>query len=157
MIQRVQTIFLFVVVVCMVLALFLPTWQKASADSNEIANLNFFNLSYQKEKSPAKTTATFYLAILAVTAALTAGYSIFRYDNRRLQMGLGLLNSLLMIGVLALMVYFSFSGEKLFQGTQKGVYQIGFFMPVLALLSNLLANRFIKKDEMLVKSMDRMR
>jgi hypothetical protein len=49
------------------------------------------------------------------------------------------------------------SPESLLQPELQGNYLMGFYLPVVALLFNLLSNRFIRKDEMLVKSADRIR
>jgi hypothetical protein len=36
-------------------------------------------------------------------------------------------------------------------------YEIGFFLVIIAMICNILANRFIRRDENLVRSADRMR
>ncbi|GAB4395485.1 MAG: hypothetical protein OHK0053_03750 [Microscillaceae bacterium] len=162
MIQRVQTIFLFVVVLSMVLCFFFPIWEKQNTSTQEKTSLNLFSLKYEKKtekgEKAAQTTSTFYLALLAAAAAATALYSIFRYDNRLTQMKLGLLNSLLMSIMLALSVYFiTYYGEKSFPKPEFGTYLVSFYLMIAGLISNLVANRFIRRDENLVRSSNRMR
>jgi len=41
--------------------------------------------------------------------------------------------------------------------SEAGTYQIGFWAILVAMVSNMLANRFIRKDEALVRSVDRIR
>jgi divalent metal cation (Fe/Co/Zn/Cd) transporter len=40
---------------------------------------------------------------------------------------------------------------------EAGTYQIGFWTILVAMVANMLANRFIRKDEALVRSVDRIR
>ncbi len=46
MIQRVQSIFLFVLGVCMILSIAFPSWQKAGAQAGDIVSLDAINLEY---------------------------------------------------------------------------------------------------------------
>jgi hypothetical protein len=139
----------------MALTLAFPVWQKENKTSQEKVTLTFYTLSHQKNNKSTQNTSTIYLTVLAIGVGLTAGYSIFRYDKRMIQLGLGLLNSILMSAILGLMMYTILQTDQ--KTTGQGVYQMGFFLPVIALLANLLANRFIRKDEKLVRSIDRMR
>jgi hypothetical protein len=50
-----------------------------------------------------------------------------------------------------------YRAEQLFDTGMKGDFEIGFFVPLLALIFNSLANRFIRRDEKLVRSVDRIR
>jgi hypothetical protein len=43
------------------------------------------------------------------------------------------------------------------QAKDGGSYEIGFWSILVAMVMNMLANRFIKKDEALVRSVDRIR
>ncbi|MES2731156.1 MAG: DUF4293 domain-containing protein [Bacteroidota bacterium] len=157
MIQRVQTIFLFLIAVGMGVCLFSTSWQKIG-QSGDKAVLTAFNLEFQKAGAVVSTTPTFYIAILAVLAAGVALYSIFQYRNRLLQIKLGALNSLVMAGLLGCMMYFSTQvGEKLLNAATQGKYDVGIYAVILALVCNMVANRFIRRDEQLVRSADRMR
>ncbi len=158
MLQRVQTIFLLLVVGTVIGMLFMPIWSEASADGGDTIALTAFKMTHT-QAAPAATnnTQTFYIAILAILATATAAYSIFRYDNRLLQMKLGLINSLLLMTTLGTTLYFILTNEALVNPKAQGDYLIGFFLLVFALLFNSMANRFIKRDENLVRSVDRLR
>ena len=158
MLQRIQTIFLLLVIGAVVAMLFMPIWSETSADGGDIIALTAFDMTHT-QAAPATTnnTQTFYIAILAVLATITAAYSIFRYDNRLLQMKLGLINALLLMTTLGITLYFILTNEALVNPKAQGDYLLGFFLLVFALLFNSMANRFIKKDENLVKSVDRLR
>jgi len=95
-----------------------------------------------------------YLAMFLGSAVL-ALISIFMYNNRQLQFVLGRLNIILNFILLGLFVYRSLS---LSGGTsdvsEKG---IGMLLPIFSIVFLVLANKAIKKDEDLVKSVDRLR
>jgi len=79
---------------------------------------------------------------------------IFIFKNRKLQFVLGRVNILLNLILLSVFVYLSLKlpGEILI--SEKG---IGQFIPIVAIVLLVLANKSIKKDEQLVKSVDRLR
>lgn len=162
MIQRIQTIFLFLIILAMAGVLFFPLWQKMDMATSEIATMNAFRLNYESlddegNRSMVSSMDAWYLVIPAMLACVVATISIFSYKNRLRQIQLGALNSLLIASTLGLMLYFIQKAERLLALDQQGTYLIGFYFPVAALLFNLLANRFIRRDEALVKSADRIR
>ena len=144
------------------LMLFFPLWQKVSIDPPEKALLDAFLLAYDV-LNPATGSRqsilknTFYIALLGSLSAVISLYSIFQYKNRLRQIQLGSLNSLLIGMTLGLLMYFVFKAESLLEPARQGNYLFGFYLPLASLLCNFTANRFIRKDEKLIKSMDRIR
>lgn len=166
MIQRIQSIFLLLVAIAMGLMLTFDIWQKVGPEQDQAVVLNAYFLTLQQvdgsleAAAPAdviEQEASWYIAILASLTAVIALYSIFRYDNRLTQMKLGALNSLLIGGTLAICFYLAYQGQQMLAGPDPGQYLIGIYLPAVALVCNALANRFIKKDEALVRSADRFR
>jgi len=94
-----------------------------------------------------------YTVILGLTTMLTI-ISIISFKKRQNQFVLNRLNIILNLILLGLFVYRSLnlSGEA--EVSEKG---IGMFMPIVAIVLLVLANKAIKKDEDLVKSVDRLR
>jgi cytochrome bd-type quinol oxidase subunit 2 len=94
-----------------------------------------------------------YLAAFAGSAIL-AFVTIFIFKNRKLQFVLNRLNIILNFILLGVLVYLSLnlSGETAV--SEKG---IGMFLPIISIVFLVLANKAIKKDEDLVKSVDRLR
>ncbi|ALJ04539.1 hypothetical protein APS56_05010 [Pseudalgibacter alginicilyticus] len=80
--------------------------------------------------------------------------SIFMYTNRKLQFVLGRLNIILNFILLGFFVYQSLNVSGETAVSEKG---IGMFLPVVSIVLLALANKAIKKDEDLVKSVDRLR
>ncbi|PSR57255.1 DUF4293 domain-containing protein [Adhaeribacter arboris] len=163
MIQRIQSVFLFLIAVALICLLFLPIWSKTDANGQEYV-LNAFSLAAANTVNVTGTTtatvskSTIVIAILAILAALVALYEIFQYKNRLTQMKLGFLNTLLLAGLMGSCFYYvSYVGEEIVKTPGRGEYQAGFYLPLLALALNALANRFIRRDEQLVRSVDRLR
>lgn len=154
--------FLLLVAVIMVAVLFLPFWNKIDIDTMEAVKLNAFTLNHVQIGSDESeivmaSKPTYWISVLAILAAGVALFSIFQYKNRLLQMKLGALNSLIMAGSLGFSYYYSTVGDKLVKPETIGQFQIGFYIIAAALLFNSLANRFIRRDDRLVKSADRIR
>ena len=149
--QRIQTLFLAIAILLLLVSLVVPIW---SAEVNGQARVltSFYYLndgSYQY--NPYSLTAI--LSIAAVTLALT---EITKFKNRLTQVKLGALNSLFLVGVLVCSFYFSSQLMKQLEGT-KGQYGLGMWFPFAAVICNLLANRFIRRDEKLVRDSERLR
>ena len=137
-------------------------WEENLPDKNQKIELDAYALGTTTLGSPEEGSlqvvhSTWYIAVLATLSVAVAFYEIFRYKNRLTQLKLGLFNVLLMIGALGSTVYFVFQGEELSANATQGDFETGIYLPGLALILNLLANRFIRRDEQLVRSVDRLR
>lgn len=152
MIQRIQTVFLFLVIICMLLTLFFPIWGSGEETGSGYIELTAWNLTIGENVITFPYT---FIATLSIAAIVVALIEIFKYKNRLLQMKLGALNSLFMAGTMILMVYFY--REVVQEYTIMGKFGIALYLPAAAMILNVLANRYIRKDEKLVRSADRIR
>ena len=137
MIQRIQTLYLFLAfVVTGILPFFIPLWTMVDGKA-------FFFMQNQE-----------YVIVLGLSTTLSL-LSIISYKKRQNQFVIGRLNIILNLILLGLFVYRSLnvSGETP-AVSEKG---IGMFLPIVAIVLLVLANKAIKKDEDLVKSVDRLR
>lgn len=157
MIQRIQTVFLFLSIVAVVVMLFAPLWTKTNPQTGDLAQLTPMSLTYTQKAAVVSQQSSVYITVLAFVSIAFAFLSIFTYKNRMRQVLYNLLNILVLIAVLGCLIYFSMKGEKLFAEPVQGSFGLGYFMPAVAVLMNSLANRFIRRDEKLVKSVDRLR
>ena len=94
------------------------------------------------------------IPILFIGSAILSLIAIFQFKNRQLQFVIGRINILTNLILLGLLVYQSLnlSGETLV--SEKG---IGSALPIIVIVLQVMANKAIKKDEDLVKSVDRLR
>ncbi len=134
MIQRIQSLYLFGLIVIHLLAYFgVSHW------------INFEgNLTPQHEQ--------FFLIFLESIMVVLAIISLFSFKNRKKQFILNRLNMILhlLAGVMFLIPYLSFT-----QYTSEGLVPV--LSALLGLILLALANKAIKKDEDLVRSADRIR
>ena len=92
--------------------------------------------------------------ILFIISALVSFYSIFKFNHRQTQFVIGRVAILINLFLLGLLIYLSINLPGEADATEKG---IGMFLPIAAILFIVLANKAIKRDEDLVKSVDRLR
>jgi len=136
MLQRIQTIYLLV----------------AAGISGGLIFL-FFLWTTKAEVEFFAQDDLIYLSMFLGSATLSL-IAIFMYKKRQNQFVLGRLNIILNFILLGLFVYRSLnlSGET--DVSEKG---IGILLPIFSIVFLVLANKAIKKDEELVKSVDRLR
>jgi hypothetical protein len=91
---------------------------------------------------------------LFLGSAVLSSISIFTFKNRKFQFVLGRLNIILNFILLGFFVYQLLMPPGESHISEKGV---GIFIPILSIVLLVLANKAIKKDEDLVKSVDRLR
>ena len=169
MIQRVQTIFLFLITLAMGVALTNPLWEKAGVKSPEMAHLTALQYSQQQvvaqqpglptQSVPTTAvTSIWYLALLIALVGLVSLYAIFQYRNRLTQTALCAVNALMLTAIMGIILYRTlYEGKKYGIPDDQGTFLTGFYAIIAALVFNALANRFIRRDEKLVRGSDRLR
>jgi hypothetical protein len=139
--------------------LFSPIWSEEGKVDEQEEKMEFNSYALSKVENGKKEIQqnTIYMSIIAFVVGALAGYEIFSYKNRIRQRMLGGVNSLIMILLIGIAFYITYTADQAFHPEQQGKYQIGFFLIMIAIILNIIANRFIMRDEKLVKSADRMR
>jgi len=136
MIQRIQTLYLFLAAVISAGLIFV------------------FHLWTNNEGVKIYALDNYLYLGLFLGSALLSLISIFRFSNRKSQFVLGRLNIILNFILLGIFVYQSLNLSGEINVSEKG---IGVLLPVFSIVCLVLANKAIKKDEDLVKSVDRLR
>jgi len=143
MIQRIQSIFLLFASLAF-FSLFSNLMSFATsepvASATSVLSDGIFNIH--------DNTGLIFLTVLGGVLALLA---IFLFNNRSLQMKISnftILAGLSTVGFLGFLI-----------SKETSTFEIGFGLaaPILAIVFSALATRFIKKDDKVVKSMDRLR
>lgn len=134
MIQRKQSIFLFLAGIFSVVSAWLGNLWKTASGWIQAEDL-------------------LPLLLLFLLSAVLSLVSIFLFKNRKLQVKLGLFNIILNILLVGYLAY-SLSNLPGGLGSEKG---IGLLAPFISIVLLIIANRYIRKDEKLVKSVDRFR
>lgn len=136
MVQRIQTVYLALAFgISAGLSFVFPLWKNGVGEN-------------------IMSTDVLSVLMLFLISAVLSLFTIFKFKNRQTQFVLGRLNIILNFILLGVIVYLSLtlSGETAV--SEKG---IGMILPLFSIVFIVLANKAIKKDEDLVKSVDRLR
>lgn len=151
MIQRIQTLFLLGAVIVSGLYLLFPLAEIVDGETiYQMSALNLVNLDTNEVIGKV-----YSLGILSGVSALISLMAIFLFKNRKLQMRFCMYNLLVLLALIAISAYYLYS----LTGEYSDLVHIEIYamLPVIALVLNWLAFRSIRKDEILIKSMDRIR
>ncbi len=160
MIQRIQTIFLILYIGALVCTFFFPVWQKISFDQNNSVNVMVTGYVSGVDFSRGDSSIlydNFFVSGLIMVSCIIALISIFSYKNRLNQIKLGTLNSLITSILIIYFLYEIFYNDKYIDINDKISFLISFYLIFLAIFFNFLSNRFIRKDELLVRESERIR
>ena len=144
MIQRIQSLYLLLAAVCSIGLIYVfDLWLNKAGSSYYALDLitkNEFTLKI--------------IPILFILSGIMSIVSVFMFKKRKNQFVINRLNILVNFILLGVLIYhlLTLSGES--QVSEKG---IGAFLPIVVVVLLAIANRAIKKDEDLVKSVDRLR
>ncbi|ADV47828.1 transcription termination factor Rho [Cellulophaga algicola DSM 14237] len=136
MIQRIQTLYLLIVIL---LTAALPFWVNLWSD---IEGKEIF------AKDDVLISGAFFVS------AILALVSVGLYKKRQNQFVANRLNMILNLFLLGFFVYRSLNLSGEISVSEKG---IGMLIPIFSIVFLVLANKAIRKDEDLVKSVDRLR
>lgn len=150
MIQRIQTLYLFLVVVLGTLLCFFSPVQFLAPEATEYISLQAF------DKWP--------LAVITLAIPLLALVVIFLFNRRLLQARLNIMNVILCLGYYALVaLYTAFvvkgyepMGETTLAGAE-WYLNVWAAIPLVNIVLTMMATRRILKDEALVRAADRLR
>jgi len=145
MLQRIQSIFLLLTSIAFFL-LFTVNF----ASSDKTFEGVFSDQIYNIMDSPILIGLTVIGGVLAII-------NIFMFNNRPLQLRLGylLITLCILLPLVALLLVINENGPRL--SSDEVDDSLGIYLPVVGLIATVIANRFINKDNKLVKSMDRLR
>lgn len=136
MLQRIQTIYLLIASITSGVLIFVfPIWKLNDGVEVFVSSIMLYSCLF------------FGSAVLSLIA-------IFMFKNRKFQFVLGRLAIILNFILLGFFVYQSLTVSGEAEASEKG---IGMFLPIASIVFLALANKAIKKDEDLVKSVDRLR
>lgn len=152
MLQRIQTVYLLIITALMAAVLFLPLAAMQTADAVYSFDATGLSTVAVQPELVYPTWALFVLtAIIIVLALLT----IFLYKNRILQIRLSVFNTILMVCFYGLFAFFVWTVKS--EMPAELSVKIALSFPLISLILNYLAIRSIGADEVLVRSLDRLR
>lgn len=152
MIQRIQSVYLLLVAVLLVVAMCMPVGYYVAADG--FTEMPFAPLGLDLPDGGFQSTwALFGLLLLS---AVVATATIFLFKNRMLQVRMTIFNSILIIGYYIVCAVFIFVLKGKLDDAS---FRMGWALclPLVAVILNYLAFRSIMADELMVRAADRLR
>ena len=153
MLQRIQTVYLLLIVVLTITTLFLPL--AVLQAGNDLFSFDASGVSTLMGE-PELIYPTWGLFALTAIIAIVALVTIFLFKRRILQIRLCVFNALLMLGFYGFFAYLAYNFTSSFEGMSLSV-RFGLAFPFVNLILDYLAIRNIGADEALVRSLDRLR
>ncbi len=154
MIQRIQTVYLFLAS-AIIFSMFLSPLAEMVDSSGNYYSFGLTGIYKGMGETAIKIESVLPLRFLvAVTASLSL-LTIFFYKRRILQLRICIFNLMLLIGFYALFFFYYYHTKNRLDAT--GHFNLTVIFPVIALILVFLATRGIRKDEILVRSYDRIR
>ena len=147
MIQRIQTLFLIISAILIGILFALPF-----AEIAKDAVIYLFNSKGILVDGVVTQSGFVVIAIIAVILAVSV-FAILDFKNRKRQINIILLNIVLKLALLGILVFYSYFS---FSGAQVSL-KVGMVFPLLAIVFDYLAISGVKKDEALIRSIDRIR
>lgn len=148
MIQRIQSLYLFVAMVLYALLFVLP-YALLPGVSSEVF---VFGVVQTVDGVSAVELPFWPLAVVCGLLPLATGINIFLYRKRTMQMRI-CLNSMVVMAMTVALMWYNVSQF----GSENMVYQLPSVFPALAIIFSFLAYHGIRKDDQLVKASDRLR
>lgn len=164
MIQRIQTIYLFLIALIAGLLIVMnpsfievqgyDTWTNSEMGS---IDLHFKTASWFVNGELVNTDSIAMVTYTLAVISLLAFVAIFLFKNRKLQMMITAFNYIFILVLYILMVYYGFKYVGQINQEANVDIAIGLFFPLFLPVFNYMALRRISFDEMLVRSTDRLR
>ena len=158
MIQRIQTIYLLISSVLLLITFFIPFASFGDFDSGNYALLSTCSVSNFGELSIEISSLYYSLSVFTVILTGISFGIIFLFKNRKLQINLAQIN-LLLHALYYVLVYYIINNALIINDESfvSPQYKFNFYFPVISFVLIFLALKAIKKDDNLVKSVDRIR
>jgi len=155
MIQRVQSIWLLLAAIILILMLFFPIATKSvGAETSELYTNGLLKTVVGKSDTVLTMNTFLPLLVTNIAVAIMCLANIFNFKNRSLQKRI-IIFTIAAIGGFAF--WCSVYANQLPGGVEGASFGFGAYMPALAILFCVLAIFGINKDERLIRSAERLR
>ncbi len=156
MIQRIQTVFLAISVLALILVLFVPIALFGIGGETFTFVISKFNSQSGPLTEAVDGVNGLMIFLLAIFAIAITIFSIASYRKRLVQLKLGKINLLIHL-VFIVLTFFLVDGSKSALMPETFRYCVGMTLPLVSVVLQVLASRAIVKDEKMVRAADRIR
>jgi hypothetical protein len=155
MIQRIQTLYLLLVVVLTTVTFFSPVAGLQHAEQAAIYEMSYRGLFEMNVSGNNMLANTWMLTALMALIPLLSFITIILFKKRMLQIRLIIFNIVLMAGFYGLMFIYLWQYGKSLEASL--FLEIPAAFPLVGIILSIMAIRAIGKDEALIKSLNRIR
>jgi hypothetical protein len=154
MIQRIQSLFLLAATVLFVIFIFHPV-SSLYISGDTAAEFFAYGLMSDSE-TPEMLYNTFPIIVLAIITTILTVLTIFVYKNRTIQMRICVYNILITLGLIISIFIYYYLIRKHFE-VSKHAFSYSVLLPVVNVILLFQAFRGIRRDDLLLKSYNRLR
>lgn len=161
MIQRIQSAYLALVLIFSFLGL-MSTMGEWTFEGETVASFSNFTFSTFGAYATYESWGPFCLGILLVVVMFLSLLSIMLFRKRMRQLRLTIISTMLLLGYVLCFALFAFKYDATLETVipgQEPEFHFAFLsaLPIFSIIMNILAIHGIRKDEALVRSLDRIR
>lgn len=150
MIQRIQSVYLMLVVGLLIGCMLLPI----GIFGMDNVTYHLMNYGMKDMQGVIIDKSMWALIVLLIVGAIIAFCSIFMFKKRVLQIRMTIFNTILLLGYYVTLVLFVIKYAK---GTDFFTLGWGCCLPLICMILNILIIRAIGKDEFMVRAAERLR
>ena len=152
MIQRIQSIFLFVSMCFMVSMFFVPIAELAY-ETGEILAFDFTGFYVTEAGMTTCISKQYSIMTFGILICALNFVTIFMYKSRLLQLRLCIYNILLLAGIMGVTFFVLYNVQNVLSIS----FRLSVVFPVIAIILHYLAFRGIRNDELMVQALSRLR
>ena len=152
MIQRIQSVFLFVSL-CFVIPMFFVPIAQLAYETGELFALDLRGFYQTVAGETIRDKNEYSLMAFGILICILNLFIIFAYKSRLLQIRLCIYNILFLAGMMGVIFFIVYNVAL----TPSVSFRLPIVFPVVAVILHYLAFRGIRKDELMVQSLSRLR
>jgi len=152
MIQRVQSVYLFASL-CFMISMFFTPISELVYETGEILFFDFTGFIIKEAETVTRISNQYSIMAFGILICALNLITIFMYKRRVLQIRLCIYNILLILGILGIVFFVN----KTIPNIESVSYRLPIVFPIIAVILQYLAYRGIRKDELMVQALSRLR
>ncbi len=158
MIQRPQTLYFLAIVAISLMLLFSDTvfFIAENTSTQEKYNVEYDETEIIAKDGTIKESNTWLIYFIGAISLLSLA-ALLVFKNRKMQVLLSSFNFLIILGLIVMMYMYSLHMNYFEGQDSQANYTFSALLPLAILFFNFLALRGVRKDEQLIRSMDRLR
>ena len=152
MIQRIQSVFLFAAL-CFLVPMFFVPIAELVYETGELLSFNLKGFYYTELGETAGISSQYSIMAFGLLICALNLITIFMYKRRLLQLRLCVYNIILLVGLSGVVLFVLYSVPNVSSVS----FRLPAVFPIIAVILHYLAFRGIRKDELMVQALSRLR